>query len=235
MINNIKFEVCISNAEDAIIASKYPIDRIELVTNIEVGGLTPNIETIKYLKQNISTPICCMDRSRGGDYCYTQSEKEAMLIDAKNMLDAGADGIVFGFINRDNTVDIEYTKKMVSLIHSYNKEAVFHRAFDVPKDIENTIQLMIELQVDRVLTSGQAPFENIIDGAKDIKQINEKYGDKIQILFGGGVRISNVNEIINISNVKQIHATSKHEVDGKYRLDEKQLQEFIEQLKRLTH
>ena len=235
MINDIKFEVCICNEQDAIIASKYPIDRIELVTNIEVGGLTPSIETIKYLKQNISTPICCMDRSRGGDYCYTQSEKEAMLIDAKNMLDAGADGIVFGFINEDNTVDIEYTKKMVSLIHSYNKEAVFHRAFDVPKDIENTIQLMIELQVDRVLTSGQAPFENIIDGAKDIKQINEKYGDKIQILFGGGVRVSNVNEIINISNVKQIHATSKHEVDGKYRLDEKQLQEFIEQLKRLTH
>lgn len=230
MINGIKFEVCISNIDDALIACKYPVDRIELVSAIEVGGLTPTLETIKYLKQNINIPICCMDRYRGGNYIYTDLEKEIMLGDAKAMLDMGADAIVFGFLNKDNSIDIDNTRKMVNLIHSYNREAVFHRAYDCPNDLENTTNIMIDLGVDRVLTSGQAPFNDILKGAKNIKDINNKYGNKIQILFGGGVRTNNVGEIIKISNIEQIHATSKHEVDGTYRLDEKQLQEFIKKL-----
>lgn len=234
MINNIKFEVCISNIDDALIACKYPIDRIELVSAIELGGLTPTLQTINYLKKNTNVPICCMDRCRGGNYIYTELETETMFNDAKDMLEIGADGIVFGFLNKDNSIDIQNTKRMVNLIHSYNKEAVFHRAFDCPNDLEETIKQMIELNVDRVLTSGQVPFENIIEGAKRIKDLNDKYGDKIQILFGGGVRVNNVNEIIKLSNVSQIHATSKYEVDGTYRLDEKQLVEFIETIKKVN-
>ena len=60
MINNIKIEICINNVDDAIKASKYPIDRIELNSAIELGGLTPTVETLKVLKGTIKPKICCM-------------------------------------------------------------------------------------------------------------------------------------------------------------------------------
>ena len=68
MINNITIEICIGNIDDAIVAAKYPIDRIELNSALELGGLTPSLETLRFLKSKIDTRICCMVRPRGGDF-----------------------------------------------------------------------------------------------------------------------------------------------------------------------
>ena len=105
MINNITIEICIGNLDDALTASSYPIDRIELNSALELGGLTPSLETLKYLRQHIDTKICCMVRPRGGDFHYTENEFEVMLKDAKNLLENKADGIVFGFLHEDRTID----------------------------------------------------------------------------------------------------------------------------------
>ena len=136
MINNTKIEICIGNIDDAITASKYPIDRIELNSALELGGLTPSLNTVKTLKEKIDTPLCCMVRPRGGDFVYTDIEFETMLLDAKLLLENGADGIVFGFI-KDGKVDIDRTSKMVELIHSYNRQAIFHKAFDEIEDLDS--------------------------------------------------------------------------------------------------
>ena len=65
MINNTIIEVCIGNISDALTASKYPIDRIELNSALELGGLSPSLETIKTLKEKTEVPLCCMCRPRG--------------------------------------------------------------------------------------------------------------------------------------------------------------------------
>ena len=68
-----------------------------------------------------------MIRPRGAGFKYTKCEIETMFEDAKIFLEHGVDGLAFGFLNDDYSIDIENTKKMVDLIHSYNKEAVLHR------------------------------------------------------------------------------------------------------------
>ena len=234
MINNIRIEICIGNVEDAVKASKYPIDRIELNSALELGGLSPSIETIQYLKNNINTPICCMCRPRGGDFLYNETEFELMLIQAENMLKAKADGIVFGFLNEDKTIDTDKTAKMVSLIKSYGKQAIFHKAFDDTKDMDQAINQLIDLKIDRILTSGQAQYPDILEGCRRIKDLNDGYGDKIELLPGGGVRVDNIIDVIRTSQSNQIHMTSKMNHSGGYVcLDEIQLQEMLTKLQQI--
>lgn len=234
MINQITIEICIGNLDDAIIASKYPIDRIELNSALELGGLTPSLETLKYLKEHIDTKICCMVRPRGGDFHYTENEFEVMLKDAENLLQANADGIVFGFLNGDKTIDINKTKAMSDLIHSYGKEAVFHKAFDEIDDLDEACKQLIEAKIDRILTSGKAVYPDILKGCETIARLHKEYGEQLQFLPGGGVRIENIQDVIRTAGSGQIHMTSKKEYPGGYLgLDENQLQILLNKIETL--
>ena len=231
MINNITIEICIGNIDDAIKASKYPIDRIELNSALELGGLTSSIETLKYLKAHIDTPLCCMVRPRGGDFHYSELEYETMLKDAENLLKENADGIVFGFLHEDKSIDMKRTKTMADLIHSYGKEAVFHKAFDETSDLDLSCRQLIECGIDRVLTSGAAVYPDILQGCKRINELCQKYGTRLQFLPGGGVRINNVKDVILTALSGQVHMTSKKIHEGGYIcFDEEQLQEMIKQI-----
>ena len=231
MINNIQIEICIGNIQDALIASQYPIDRIELNSALELGGLSPSLETLRYLKERIPTRICCMVRPRGGDFLYSDEEFEVMLKDAKNLLENKADGIVFGFLDQDKHIDVDRTRQMAELIHSYGKEAIFHKAFDELEDQDEGTKILIDCKIDRILTSGKAVYPEILEGCERINKLNSKYGERIQFLPGGGVRIENIIDVLNISGVKQIHMTSKKDYPGGYLgLDTKQLETLLEKI-----
>ena len=55
-----------------------------------------------------------MVRPRGCGFYYTEAEYKAMMMDAKELLEAGADGLAFGFLHEDGTVDIERNKEMIT-------------------------------------------------------------------------------------------------------------------------
>lgn len=235
MINNIKIEICCGSINDCLKAINYPIDRLELNSAIELGGLTPSLSTLKEVKKKTKIPVCCMVRCRKAGFCYNDQELDVMYNDALLLLENGADGIVFGFLNSDHTINELWTSKFVSLIHSYHKEAIFHKAFDAANNLVDAANKLIELKVDRILTSGGFDSEHIIDGAKVIGKLNQEYQGLIEFLPGGGVRVNNIQDVIKLSNSKQIHMTSKKEyLDGKefyYGLDENQLVELIANIK----
>lgn len=232
MINNILIEICVGSIKDAILASKYPIDRIELNTSLELGGLSSSIQSLKTLKETISSKVVCMLRPRGGDFNYSDIEFEVMYKDCIDFLENGADGIVFGFLDDNHLINIDWTKRISDLVHSYNKEAIFHKAFDEIDDLDLATRQLIDLNIDRVLTSGKAVYPNILEGCERIKVLNEKYGDKIQFLPGGGVRVDNIVDVINTSGAKQIHMTSKKQnPNGYLELDEDQLIQLLDKIK----
>lgn len=205
MIGNIKVEVCCGSVEDCLIAEKCHADRVELNHGLELGGLTPSIGTLKKVKELTRLPVACMVRHRTSGFCYTQLEFEAMIEDAKQLIQNGADGIVFGFLHPDGTIDIERTKIMVQTIG--DKEKIFHKAFDSCPDFDEGMQILIDCGIDRVLTSAG---HDIVKGAPVLKKLQKKYGSRIQILPGGGVRENNVQEILTVSQCTQIHMTAKH-------------------------
>ncbi len=232
MINNVTIEICIGNLDDALTACRYPVDRIELNSALELGGLTPSVETLRFLKEKVSQKICCMVRPRGGDFVYSENEFEVMKKDAVLLMENGADGIVFGFLRSDNTVDVSRTREMADLIHSHGRQAVFHKAFDAAADLQAAIADLLECRIDRILTSGGSGYPHIIEGCKIINELHRKYGDRIQLLPGGGVRVDNILDVLRTAGSGQVHMSSKMTAEGGYQmLDEKQLVQLLDKIR----
>lgn len=180
---------------------------MELNSALSVGGLTPSLAVLEKVKQDTDLKVICMVRPRGAGFCYNDCEKEIMLKDAGILLEHGADGIAFGFLKEDGSIDGDSTEEMVRLIHARGKEAVFHRAFDVCQDPLRSMELLIRLGVDRVLTSGQKA--KALEGKELLKELQERYGAQIQILAGSGVNDGNAPEIMEYTGVQQVHSSCK--------------------------
>lgn len=229
MIAGITIEICTGSLTDVIqAASVEAVDRIELNSSLELGGITPSLNTLILARKHTDCKIICMVRPRPAGFVYNDYEKDTMYADAETFLKHGADGIVFGCLNQDHTVDQNFTEKMVRLIHSYGKEAVFHKAFDLTPDPFKAADTLASIHVDRILTSGQK--ESTEDGTALIHDLNDAYGSRISFLPGGGVNETNAGRILKETGCHQIHMTAKsaYEDSGSYyAVDRNRIQNIV--------
>ncbi|MDQ0360104.1 copper homeostasis protein CutC [Breznakia pachnodae] len=205
-MNNL-LEVCCGSFEDALQADKAHAQRIELNSALYLGGLTPSLGSLIKTKTLTNIKTVCMVRPRAGGFCYSNDDIEVMFTDAILLLENGADGLAFGFLNEDSTIKYDLTKKMIDLIHSYQKEAVFHRAIDVSKNYEESIKALIELGCDRILTSGS--YATVNEGKDIMKSAYETYGSKIEFVMGSGVNENNAQQLIDYTGIHQVHSSCK--------------------------
>ncbi|MCR5794707.1 MAG: copper homeostasis protein CutC [Solobacterium sp.] len=212
MIAGITVEICAGSLSDCIrAASVQGTDRIELNCALELGGLTPSYDTFLSARKATDKKIICMVRPRGAGFVYSETEKDSMYRDAENFLKNGADGIVFGCLDPDRTIDIPFTQKMVQLISSYKKEAVFHKAFDETPDPFDACEKLIECGISRILTSGQK--DNVEDGIPLLRQLQSRFGSRIEILPGGGVNEKNAASVLKKTRCRSIHMSAKSSVE----------------------
>ena len=200
-------EVCCGSYADALAAYKNNADRVELNSALQVGGLTPSLASLLLTKMHTDIKVITMIRPRSAGFCYSDEDFEVMKMDTKILLENGSDGIAFGILKDDSSIDVERCKEIVEIAKSYNKEVVFHRAFDCLDDPYEGIETLINLGVDRVLTSGLRA--TAYDGKELIKELQEKYGDKIEILAGSGINASNAKELIEYTGIYQVHSSCK--------------------------
>ena len=196
-------EVCAESYEYAVKAEKAGADRIELCKDLHLDGLTPDYESAKRTIDTLDIPVFILIRPRGGDFIYSHEEFELMKSDIIKFKEMGCKGIVSGVLNNDNSIDIKKTKELVEL--SRPLEFTFHRAFDKVNNPLNEIENLIELGIDRVLTSGQK--EKAIDGLVLLKQLNSISNNRIKIMPGSGINKSN---IVNFVNFEEIHGSFKN-------------------------
>lgn len=203
MKDKIIFEVCCGSAEDAIAAWHGGADRVELNSNLFLGGITPTVGALRTVKKEApGLQVMCMVRPREGGFYYTDTEFAVMLEDAKVLLENGADGIVFGCLNEDGTVDRKRCEKMLEVIG--DKPSVFHRAIDVVPDWREALDLLVELKITRILTSGQRPI--VPEGIETIKEMVDYACGRIEILPGCGITLDNVRWVCEQTGVTQVHA-----------------------------
>lgn len=200
-------EICCGGFQDAKIASECGIKRIELNSALHLGGLTPSLGSLILTKKYTNLEVMCMVRSRGAGFVYSEWEYEQMKEDAELLMAYGTDGIVFGFLNEDGTIDEKRTSEFVSIAHRDEKIAVFHRAFDLVKDPYQAIETLIDLEVDRVLTSGLAMTAE--EGIPLLKDLQKKYGRRIEILAGSGINGQNAQRIMEETQIRQLHSSCK--------------------------
>lgn len=200
-------EICCGSYYDAKNAYLGKAKRIELNSALYLGGLTPSTATLRQVKKDFDLEIICMVRPRGAGFCYNDEDFLIMKEEAKDLLENGADGIAFGILDQDGNIDLKRNQEMIEIIKSYHKTAVFHRAFDCVKDYDQAIRQLIDLGVDRVLTSGLEA--KAMDGKEVIKYLQSHYGDQIQILAGSGMNASNAKEMMDYTGIYQVHSSCK--------------------------
>lgn len=203
-----KLEVCCDGLSAVRTANQMGAYRVELCAALEVGGLTPSLATLKLIKaENMDIKVVPILRPRAGGFHYCEDEFLTCVEDAKLLLEAGADGLAFGFLTPNFEIDKEKMKTIVKLIKAHGKEAVCHRAFDNTKDMEKAVEDLIECGVDRILSSGQQ--SSALKGVKNLAHLQKKYGDRIQIMPGVSISSQNADEILKETDCAQIHASCK--------------------------
>lgn len=203
-MGQILLEICCGSAEDAIEAASGGADRVELCSALFLGGLTPSLGSLVQVKQHAQIPVMAMNRPREAGFCYSATEFAVMERDADLLLEHGADGIVFGILSDDGTVDIKRTRTLRKLIGS--RQAVFHRAFDVTPDPFRALEELIDLGITRVLTSGQK--NSAPEGAALIERLIDRADGRIEVLPGAGISLDNVRELVAATGCNQIHLTA---------------------------
>ena len=202
--NKILVEICCGSLEDAIESEMGGADRVELCSALFLGGLTPSMGSIVEARTRLKIPFMAMVRPRGGGFCYTGVEMAVMERDTVAAREQGADGIVFGILNADGSIDEERCRRIRKLIG--DRQAVFHRAFDVTPDPFRSLDQLIDMGFTRLLTSGQE--DSVPEGLPLIQRLIEYAGDRIEILPGGGIKLFNLRQVVEATGCKQIHLTA---------------------------
>jgi len=206
------FEICTDSFETALLAQKHQVKRVELCSALSVGGLTPSLVLTEKCTQleNIETHV--MIRVREGDFCYSDFEIELMKGEIERMAQAGVNGVVFGCLDSDNNLNIKQITLLIETAKKFNLETTFHRAFDFANAPTNTLEQLIELGLDRILTSGQKP--TAIEGIGLIQKMVKQAGKRIQIMAGSGVNSINAIVLAN-TGIDALHfpRTNQREVN----------------------
>lgn len=199
----ILLEICCGSAEDAVEAATGGADRVELCSALFLGGLTPSLGSLTQAKET-NLPVIAMNRPRQAGFCYSATEFAVMERDTELLLEHGTDGIVFGILLDDGTIDIRRTRRLRERVG--NRQAVFHRAFDVTPDPFRALEELIDLGFTRMLTSGQK--NDAPDGAALIRQLIEHAAGRIEVLPGAGITLGNVRAFVAATRCTQVHMTA---------------------------
>jgi len=198
-------EIIATTVNDCLNAQKAGADRIELVENLHEGGTTPSYATILLSKKYLKIPVSVMIRPRVGNFFYNDIEFETMCKDIEICKNIGVDGVVFGMLTNDFFVDKLRCDKLIKLAKPM--QITFHRAFDVVKNPLKAMEILIDLNVDRILTSGQK--NTAWDGKELLVELVQKAKDRIIILPGSGIRDTNIKEIASIIKAKEFHSSAR--------------------------
>jgi copper homeostasis protein len=194
-------EIVVYNIESALRAQEGGADRLELCDNPGEGGTTPSFGTIELVRQNVSIDVFVMIRPRGGDFHYSNYEFHAMKRDIWQCQKCSVDGVVFGILNPDGTIDKKRCKELIDKARPL--KVTCHRAFDMTSDPFQALEDCIEAGFDRILTAGQ--HAQALQGADLIGELIKRANGRIAIMPGSGVNEDTVGEIVTRSGATEIH------------------------------
>lgn len=206
-------EVIATCAEDALVAEAHGADRLELVTAMTEGGLTPGIGLVRQVVRSVHIPVHVMVRPHSRSFVYSEVDIQTMEEEARAMEDAGAAGIVFGALTAERQIDEAALARILAASGKMN--VTFHRAFDELSDLTEGLHTLLRYpQINRVLTSaGPLPAPQ---AASKISQLVElTLGSSLVILAGHGLTLETVDRFIAETRVSEVHFGSDIRIGGK--------------------
>ncbi|MEG0565459.1 MAG: copper homeostasis protein CutC [Hungatella sp.] len=209
-MNTYVLEACVDSVESALQAVRGGADRLELCSNLVIGGTTPTPALFQMIRELCDTKIHVLVRPRYGDFLYTEHEFEVICRTVEDFCRLGADGIVTGCLKSDGSLDVERMRHLKELVGSRN--LILHRAFDVCRDPMEAINQAIALGIQTILTSGQQ--ETCELGIPLLHDLIECAHDQIDILVGSGVSARNIARLMSETGATCFHMSGKVVLDS---------------------
>lgn len=221
MNGNMQLEICCGNLASVLAAKAGGARRIELCSGLSEGGVTPSAGLIEAAVASGIPEINVLIRPRSGDFLYSQEEINLMRKDIIHAVKAGATGVVIGALTADGNIDMDACRSLIDAAReAENAEGVtrkinitFHRAFDLSRNHLKSLEDVIELGCDTLLSSGMA--SSAVKGIPILKALADRAGSRITIMAGAGVNPANAADIIAATGVDAIHSTARKPVASK--------------------
>ena len=205
------FEICANSAESCVAAQAGGAHRVELCASMPEGGTTPSFGEIRLARKLIDIRLHVIIRPRGGDFLYTPLELDIMEEDIHMARQAGADGVVFGCLTPEGDLDMPAMRRLMKI--SEGMSVTFHRAFDYVRSPEQVLEHLIDLGVNRVLTSGQQP--TAMQGASLLAELVRQAAGRIVIMPGCGVNEWNIAELAARTGASEFHFSARELKESK--------------------
>jgi copper homeostasis protein len=195
-------EVTVESLDTALAAERGGAHRIELCAELNHGGLTPSVAAMRKLHEELEIPAFPIIRPRAGNFVYNDHEFAAMKRDISMARDLGMDGVVFGILRPDQSVDVERTTELVQWARPL--EVTFHRAFDQTRDVLQALEDVISTGATRILTAGDT--RNALEGLDTLRKLVAAAGARIVIMPGGGLDAGNISTVISGTKASEFHS-----------------------------
>lgn len=219
-------EVCAYNVQSAILAQQNGAGRIEFCADPYHGGITPSYGAIMQAIEQVTIPVYCMIRPRAGNFIYNEQEIAIIKKDIMACRELGCKGIATGAHLADGKLDVDLMKRMVDW--AYPMGVTCHKVFDLAPDAFQALEAVINAGCERILSSGLQP--NAMEGADTLKALHEQAAGRIIIMAGGGVRSTNISELMNKTGLAEYHSSALKYSDEKYIADVAELKALVKSL-----
>ena len=200
-------ECCCTSVDEVLEAVAGGASRVELCERLEVGGVTPSAELIENVMSVSTLPVNVLVRPRGGDFFFNEEERLQMIEDINLCKRLGVNGVVIGALDGDGNIDVDLMRSL--MVEAKPLSVTFHRAFDCCADPYKSIEDVIALGCDRLLTSGLAA--SAYEGRELISELVDMAGDRIIIMPGAGVRPSNIAALSQATRALEYHGSAHSE------------------------
>tara|TARA_R110001632_G_scaffold2635_5_gene11648 strand:+ start:1171 stop:1875 length:705 start_codon:yes stop_codon:yes gene_type:complete len=204
-----KLEICANSYQSAINAEEAGAHRIELCSELSVGGITPSHGLLKKVMAELTIPVHVLIRPRSGNFSYSDSEFEIMKENILLCKKLNCAGIVSGVLHPNSSLDKERTQELIALAKPMS--FTFHRAFDVVSKPKETILELTTMGVDRILTSGQE--EKAANGIELLMELQKIAKNKLIIMPGSGINSKN-SMLFKKAGFKEIHSSASKVIEN---------------------
>ncbi|KIL42168.1 copper homeostasis protein [Gordoniibacillus kamchatkensis] len=196
-------EVIVTNADDAIAAERGGADRLELITAVSEGGLTPSIGIVEETARAVRIPVYAMVRPHSRSFVYGESDLRAMIKDIEAIKRTPARGVVLGALTPERKVDVRTLEALLEAAEGLG--VTFHRAIDEADGLLEAYETLLAYpQIERVLTSGGKA--SALDAAADIRRLAERSrGERLSVMAGSGLTLAALPEFLPAAGAAEIH------------------------------
>ena len=195
-------EACVESTDQAVNAERNGADRIELCKNLDLDGLTPEINVIQKTMKSINIPVKIMIRPRPGNFIYSHNEIKTIEQDIDLCKKLNVPEVVIGILTGNGNIDTIITKRLAS--QAFPMAITFHKAIDQTQDILYELDQLSKIQeISSVLTSGGK--KTAIKGQSMLRKMIDQYGKRFTIIAAGSITHENFDEIHGLINAREYH------------------------------